>query len=46
LLNRTRTFTEFGAGYNVLGQTELIVSRLGIATGYGVPVASIEKAFH
>lgn len=29
-----------------LGQTGLMVSRLGIASGYGVPAASIEKAFH
>ncbi|MCP4539168.1 MAG: aldo/keto reductase [Chloroflexi bacterium] len=29
-----------------LGQTGLMVSRLGIAAGYGVPTASIEKAFH
>ncbi len=29
-----------------LGQTGLMVSRLGIATGFGVPAASIEKAFH
>ncbi len=29
-----------------LGQTGLMVSRLGIAAGYGVPAASIEKAFH
>ncbi len=29
-----------------LGQTGLMVSRLGIASGYGVPATSIEKAFH
>jgi aryl-alcohol dehydrogenase-like predicted oxidoreductase len=29
-----------------LGRTELMVSRLGIASGYGVPAAAIEKAFH
>ncbi len=29
-----------------LGQTGLMVSRLGIATGFGVPASSIEKAFH
>ncbi len=29
-----------------LGQTGLMVSRLGIASGFGVPAASIEKAFH
>lgn len=29
-----------------LGQTGLRVSRLGIASGYGVPATSIEKAFH
>jgi predicted aldo/keto reductase-like oxidoreductase len=29
-----------------LGQTGLMVSRLGIASGYGVPAASIEEAFH
>ncbi|MHC4674245.1 MAG: aldo/keto reductase, partial [Planctomycetota bacterium] len=29
-----------------LGQTGLMVSRLGIASGFGVPAAAIEKAFH
>jgi aryl-alcohol dehydrogenase-like predicted oxidoreductase len=29
-----------------LGRTGLRVSRLGIATGFGVPAAAIEKAFH
>jgi aryl-alcohol dehydrogenase-like predicted oxidoreductase len=29
-----------------LGQTGLMVSRLGIAAGYGIPAISIEKAFH
>jgi predicted aldo/keto reductase-like oxidoreductase len=29
-----------------LGQTGLMVSRLGIASGFGLPAASIEKAFH
>ncbi len=29
-----------------LGKTGLMVSRLGIASGYGVPAAAIEKAFH
>ncbi|UCG28983.1 MAG: aldo/keto reductase [Bacteroidales bacterium] len=29
-----------------LGQTGLMVGRLGIASGFGVPAASIEKAFH
>ena len=29
-----------------LGQTGLMVSRLGLASGYGVPAASIAKAFH
>ncbi|MCP4581101.1 MAG: aldo/keto reductase [candidate division Zixibacteria bacterium] len=29
-----------------LGQTGLMVSRLGIASGFGVPAASIEEAFH
>lgn len=28
------------------GNTGLMVSRLGIASGYGVPAASMEKAFH
>lgn len=30
----------------VLGRTGLMVSRIGIASGYGVPAASIEMAFH
>ncbi len=29
-----------------LGQTGLMVSRLGLATGFGLPSASIEKVFH
>ena len=29
-----------------LGQTGLMVSQLGIASGFGVPAAAIEKAFH
>jgi aryl-alcohol dehydrogenase-like predicted oxidoreductase len=29
-----------------LGRTGLMVSRLGLASGYGVPAAAIEKAFH
>jgi len=28
------------------GKTGLMVSRLGLASGYGVPTAAIEKAFH
>ncbi len=32
--------------HNPLGNTGLMVSRLGIASGYGVPAFSIEKAFH
>ena len=28
------------------GRTGLMVSRMGLASGYGVPAASIEKAFH
>lgn len=28
------------------GRTELMVSRIGLASGYGVPSAAIEKAFH
>ncbi len=28
------------------GRTERMVSRLGLASGYGVPTAAIEKAFH
>ena len=28
------------------GQTGLVVSRIGLASGYGVPAAAIEKAFH
>jgi aryl-alcohol dehydrogenase-like predicted oxidoreductase len=28
------------------GKTDLKVSRIGLASGYGVPAASIEKAFH
>lgn len=30
----------------LLGQTGLMVSRLGIASGFGIPAVSIEKAFH
>jgi aryl-alcohol dehydrogenase-like predicted oxidoreductase len=29
-----------------LGRTALMVSRIGLASGYGVPAAAIEKAFH
>jgi predicted aldo/keto reductase-like oxidoreductase len=29
-----------------LGKTGLMVSRIGLASGYGVPAAAIEKAFH
>ncbi|MCP5114034.1 MAG: hypothetical protein GY953_24635, partial [bacterium] len=29
-----------------LGRTGLMVSRMGLASGYGVPSAAIEKAFH
>ncbi len=29
-----------------LGTTGLMVSRMGLASGYGVPAAAIEKAFH
>jgi aryl-alcohol dehydrogenase-like predicted oxidoreductase len=29
-----------------LGRTGVMVSRMGLAQGYGVPAASIEKAFH
>jgi aryl-alcohol dehydrogenase-like predicted oxidoreductase len=29
-----------------LGKTGLMVSRLGLASGYGVPAAAIEKAYH
>ncbi len=28
------------------GRTGLMVSRMGLASGYGVPTAAIEKAFH
>ena len=28
------------------GSTGLMVSRLGLASGYGVPASAIEKAFH
>jgi hypothetical protein len=28
------------------GRTRLMVSRIGLASGYGVPTAAIEKAFH
>jgi aryl-alcohol dehydrogenase-like predicted oxidoreductase len=30
----------------ILGRTGLEVSRIGLASGYGVPAAGIEKAFH
>lgn len=30
----------------VFGRTGLTVSRMGLASGYGVPTAAIEKAFH
>ena len=30
----------------LLGRTGLMVSRMGLASGYGVPAAGIEKAFH
>lgn len=29
-----------------LGRTGMRVSRMGLASGYGVPTAAIEKAFH
>lgn len=29
-----------------LGRTGMMVSRMGLASGYGVPAAAIEKAFH
>ena len=29
-----------------LGRTGLMVSRIGLASGYGVPAAAIEKASH
>ena len=29
-----------------LGRTELTVSRLGLASGYGIDAASIERAYH
>jgi hypothetical protein len=29
-----------------LGRTGLEVSRLGIGSGYGVPAAAVERAFH
>lgn len=29
-----------------LGRTGLMVSRIGVASGYGVPAAAIQKAFH
>jgi aryl-alcohol dehydrogenase-like predicted oxidoreductase len=29
-----------------LGRTGLMISRLGIASGYGVPAAAVEKAYH
>jgi aryl-alcohol dehydrogenase-like predicted oxidoreductase len=30
----------------LFGRTGLLVSRIGLASGYGVPTAAIEKAFH
>ena len=30
----------------ILGRTGLEVSRLGIGSGYGIPAAAVEKAFH
>jgi aryl-alcohol dehydrogenase-like predicted oxidoreductase len=30
----------------ILGKTDILVSRLGLASGYGVPAAAIEKAYH
>lgn len=30
----------------ILGRTGLVVSRLGIGSGYGVPASAVEKAFH
>ena len=30
----------------ILGRTGLSVSRLGLASGYGVPASAVEKAFH
>lgn len=30
----------------ILGRTSMAVSRLGLAGGYGVPAAGVEKAFH
>ena len=30
----------------LLGRTGQMVTRLGLASGYGVPAASMEKAFH
>jgi aryl-alcohol dehydrogenase-like predicted oxidoreductase len=32
--------------HRVLGRTGLTVSRMGLASGYGVPDAAIERAFH
>ena len=32
--------------HTTLGRTGLSVSRLGVASGYGVPDSSVEKAFH
>jgi aryl-alcohol dehydrogenase-like predicted oxidoreductase len=32
--------------HTILGRTGLTVSRMGLASGYGVPDAAIEKAFH
>ncbi|MEW6363080.1 MAG: aldo/keto reductase [Acidobacteriota bacterium] len=32
--------------HRLLGRTGLKVSRLGIASGYGVPAAAVEKAYH
>ena len=32
--------------HTILGRTGLKVSRLGVASGYGVPSAAVEKAYH
>ena len=32
--------------HTILGRTGLKVSRLGVASGYGVPSGSVEKAYH
>jgi aryl-alcohol dehydrogenase-like predicted oxidoreductase len=33
-------------GHTALGRTGLDVSRIGIGSGYGVPAAAVERAFH